>query len=202
MSVLCFFRSCFLSNDSNPKKNHALWGNPLSTFLTSTLIFPEKNGSHFMIPSFLGFALRPLGGTPGGFFPVGWHGWISGWLFLMKIPSVKPNPTKSGQMRFFLPQKFNIPRCSMGLEYLPTWNVHTSKPNVGKYSSPMEHIWDRYPQWPYLKPDTFSSPHHFEVNHAFIFRFQKDESLLSGRPSLQSSCLGHLQLQGCKCLFS
>ena len=29
--------------------------------------------------------------------------------------------------------------CSMGLEYLPTF-THKFEPNVGKYSSPMEHL--------------------------------------------------------------
>ena len=33
-----------------------------------------------------------------------------------------------------------MPKCSMGLEYLPTFTIDLIVVNVGKYSSPMEHL--------------------------------------------------------------
>ena len=50
----------------------------------------------------------------------------------------------------------NIPRCSMVLEYLPTFTPSPWPSFVGKYSSTMVRIWDRF--WPILSDDSEISP--------------------------------------------
>ena len=54
-----------------------------------------------------------------------------------------PAATWEELQTFFSCLKKLIPKCSMGLEYLPTFGiiwVRCMFLNVGKYSSPMEHL--------------------------------------------------------------